>query len=275
MPDFGLNSWTTGDRSSALGDIRAAAAAGYRHVELRDWKLEQHLAAGGSLAELRDRAADGGLTVLSVNTLDDSTLHEGEGLEALVARCRQLAAWAEALDCPQIIVGPSYLGEAARDPAAIRGRTVAALARHAAAAAEHGVRVAFEYHGYAACSINNLTDALAVLDALGDPRVGLVIDAFHFYVGSSRFVELERIDGRRIFIAHLADVDHADKATLRKPNRVLPGEGVLPVRQLIASLERAGYAGPYSLELFNEALWALDPMIIAERGLRSMRSFFP
>jgi len=47
------------------------------------------------------------------------------------------------------------------------------------------------------------------------------------------------------------------------------------VRELIASLERAGYAGPYSLELFNEALWALDPMIIAERGLRSMRSFFP
>ncbi len=275
MPDFGLNSWTTGDGSSALTDIRAAAAAGYRHVELRDWKLEQHLAAGGSIAELRGRAADGGLTVLSVNTLDDSTLHEGERLEALVARCRQLAAWAAALGCPQIIVGPSYLGEAKRDPALIRDRSVAALARYVAVAAEHGVRVAFEYHGYAACSINNLSDARAVLDALGDPRVGLVIDAFHFYVGSSRFDELERIDGRRIFIAHLADVDHADKATLRKPNRVLPGEGVLPVRELIASLQRAGYAGPYSLELFNEALWALDPMIIAERGLRSMRSFFP
>src|SRR5882724_5193665 len=275
MPEFGLNSWTTGDGSSALTDIRAAAAAGYRHVELRDWKLEQHLAAGGSIAELRGRAADGGLTVLSVNTLDDSTLHEGERLEALVARCRQLAAWAAALGCPQIIVGPSYLGEAKRDPALIRDRSVAALARYAAVAAEHGVRVAFEYHGYAACSINNLSDARAVLDALGDPRVGLVIDAFHFYVGSSRFDELERIDGQRIFIAHLADVDHADKATLRKPNRVLPGEGVLPVRELIRSLQRAGYAGPYSLELFNEALWALDPMIIAARGLRSMRGFFP
>jgi 2-keto-myo-inositol isomerase len=275
MPDFGLNSWTTGDNSSALTDIHAAAAAGYRYIELRDWKLEQHLAAGGSIAELRDRAAEGGLAVLSVNTLDDSTLHEGERLEALVARCRQLAAWAASLGCPHIIVGPSYLGEAKRDPAMVRDRSVAALARYAAVAAEHGVRVAFEYHGYAACSINNLSDARAVLDALGDPRVGLVIDAFHFYVGSSRFDELERIDGQRIFIAHLADVDHADKATLRKPNRVLPGEGVLPVRELIRSLQRAGYAGPYSLELFNEALWALDPMIIAERGLRSMRSYFP
>jgi len=178
MPEFGLNSWTTGDKSSALTDIRAAAAAGYRHVELRDWKLEQHLAAGGSIAELRDRAADAGLTVLSVNTLDAATLQDGPKLEALVERCRQLAAWAAALGCPQIIVGPSYLGEAKRDPALIRDRSVAALARYAAVAAEHGVRVAFEYHGYAACSINNLSDARAVLDALGDPRVGLVIDAF-------------------------------------------------------------------------------------------------
>src|SRR5438552_3073079 len=109
MPDFGLNSWTTGDKSSALSDIRAATAAG-----------------------------------------------------------------------------------------------------NAAAAAEHGVRVAFEYHGYAACSINNLSVALAVLDALGDPRVGLVIDAFHFYVGSSRLDELERIDGRRVFITHLTDINHTD-----------------------------------------------------------------
>ena len=69
---------------------------------------------------------------------------------------------------------------------------------------------------------------------LGDARVGLVIDAFHFYVGNSSFDELERFDGARIFIAHLADVDHADRATLRKPNRVLPGDGVLPVRDLIA-----------------------------------------
>ena len=274
MPEFGLNSWTTGDGASALADVRAAAAAGYRHIELRDWKLERHMAAGGSLAELRDRIAAAGLKVLSVNTLDDSTLHEGPKLAALAERCRTLAAWAAALDCPQVIVGPSYLSDGRRDVEAIRGRTVEALARHAAVAAEHGVRIAFEYHGYAGCSINNLADARAVLDALGDARVGLVIDAFHFYVGSSRFDELERFDGRRSFIAHLADVDHADKATLRKPNRVLPGEGVLPVGDLVRSLRRAGYRGPYSLELFNEALWALDPMIVAERGLRSMRSLF-
>ena len=38
MPEFGLNSWTTGEGASALTDVRVAAAAGYRHIELRDWK---------------------------------------------------------------------------------------------------------------------------------------------------------------------------------------------------------------------------------------------
>src|SRR5262249_22150101 len=126
MPDFGLNSWTTGDRSSALTDIRAAAAAGYRYVELRDWKLERHLASGGGIAGLRDRPVEAGLEVLSVNALDDATLQAGPKLEASVERCRQLAAWAAALDCPQVIVGPSYLGGEARDADAIRNRTVAA-----------------------------------------------------------------------------------------------------------------------------------------------------
>ena len=274
MPDFGLNSWTTGEAVGALTDVQVAAAAGYRFVELRDWKIERHLAEGGSLADLRTAAVEAGIGVLSVNTLDDSTLHDGARQTTLVERCRTLAAWAAALDCPQILVGPSYVADGGRDVAAIRERTGAALARYAAVAADFGVRVAFEYHGYAGCSINSLTDARAVLDDLADPRVGLVIDAFHFYVGNSSFDELERTEGSRIFVTHLADVDHADKATLRKPNRVLPGEGVLPVKELVRRLQRANYRGPYSLELFNERLWALDPMTVAERGLRSLQSVF-
>ena len=74
-------------------------------------------------------------------------------------------------------------------------------------------------------------------------------------------------------MSKIRDLD-AVSATLRKPNRVLPGEGVLPVKDLVRRLERAGYRGPYSLELFNETLLAMDPMIVAQRGLTSMRSLF-
>ncbi|MCI0431555.1 MAG: sugar phosphate isomerase/epimerase, partial [Rhodospirillales bacterium] len=133
------------------------------------------------------------------------------------------------------------------------------------------VTIGFEFHGYARCSINNLATASAALEALGDRRVGLVVDAFHFYVGGSSLEELGRSDGSRILIVHLADVDHADRATLGKANRVLPGEGVLPLRALVEQVRRAGYRGPFSLELFREEFWAMDPSVVARRGIEAMR----
>jgi 2-keto-myo-inositol isomerase len=72
---------------------------------------------------------------------------------------------------------------------------------------------------------------------------------------------------------HLADVDDADRKTLGKPNRVFPGEGVLPLGPLIESLKRTGYEGPYSLELFRPDYWAMDPLLVARRGLESMKRF--
>ncbi len=112
-----------------------------------------------------------------------------------------------------------------------------------------------------------------MLEDLDAANVGLVIDAFHFYVGGSRFEDLARLDPKRLFIVHLADVEHAERSKLGKPNRVLPGEGVLPLQELVAAVKRLGYLGAYSLELFREEYWAMDPMIVARKGLASMQRF--
>jgi 2-keto-myo-inositol isomerase len=153
----------------------------------------------------------------------------------------------------------------------IRDRTVAALARYAAVAAEHDVRIGFEFHGYARCSVNTLCDAVTILDELDDKRVGLIVDAFHFFVGGSAFEDLERLDPARLLIAHLADVDHADRDQLGKSNRVMPGDGVLPLSRFVGAISTSGYRGPYSLELFRPEYWAMDPVVVATRGLESMR----
>jgi 2-keto-myo-inositol isomerase len=273
MTAFGLNSWTTGDRVDAATDIRVAGEAGYQFVELRDSKIEQHQARGDSLASLREQARASGIGVLSVNTLDDCTLHQGAKQAALIERCHRLCEWAAALGAPYVIVGPSYQPEPALDAATVRARTVEALEAYGRVAADHGVMVAFEYHGYARCSINNLGDALDVLDQIDAPNIGMVVDAFHFFVGGSLISDLARLGKRRLAIVHLADVDHADRGKLGKPNRVLPGDGVLPIRDIVGEVKRVGYEGAYSLELFREEFWAMDPMVIARKGLASMRKF--
>ena len=40
-------------------------------------------------------------------------------------------------------------------------------------------------------------------------------------------------------------------------DRVLPGEGVLDLPEIISVLERNGYEGYFSIEMFNAGLWQL------------------
>jgi 2-keto-myo-inositol isomerase len=270
---FGIHSWTTGDGVSVLQDIQLAGNAGYDFVELRDGKIEKHLADGGTLAGISEALAWPKLRALSVNTLDDSTLHTGAELEQRAARCDQLCAWAEALGAPYVIVGPTYRRGREIPREVILDQTVESLHRYLEVASRHGVRIAFEFIGYADCSINNLSLALAALDRVGDERLGLVIDAFHFYVGGSSFEALERLDPKRLYIVHMTDADHGDRTRLGKPNRIFPGEGVLPLKEFIASLRRMNYQGPYSLELLRPEYWTMDPAFVVRRGLESMRQF--
>jgi 2-keto-myo-inositol isomerase len=270
---FGLHSWTTGDGVAILTDIEVAGEAGYDFVELRDGKIEKHLMEGGSLVELTVALAKSRLRVLSVNTLDDATLHSGAELEERVAQCERLCGWAEALGAPYVIVGPTYRAGRTIPADLILERTAESLRRYVTVAGAHGVRIAFEFIGYEDCSINNLSAALAAIDRVGDGRLGLVIDAFHFYVGGSSFEVLERLDPSRLLIVHMTDADHGDRARLGKPNRIFPGEGVLPLKQMIQSLRRIDYRGPYSLELLRPQYWTMDPAFVARRGLESMRRF--
>ena len=49
-------------------------------------------------------------------------------------------------------------------------------------------------------------------------------------------------------------------------DRVLPGEGVIQLKTLVAALKTGKYAGPWSLETFNPAYWHEDPEAVARRG---------
>lgn len=270
MPQFGLNGATTGEHVDITTDIRVAAQAGYQYIELRDTKIARHLSAGGSLSSLRALMGREGVAALSVNALEDSTLRDRAGFEEVLARHRTLCEWARALDSPYVVAVPSLFSSGTKPAEAeVRRRSAAAL--RAMIAAADGVRVGFEFLGYPSCSVSTLRAARGIVDDVGDPRVGLVIDAFHFYIGGSQPEDLDGIDPRAIFIVHLDDAPAGEPSALTDAQRLLPGEGVIPLRALTARLQAAGYAGAYSLELFRPEYWAWDPVDLARRGLEGMR----
>ncbi len=279
MRRFGLNGATTGEHVDIATDIRVAGDAGYQAVELRDTKIERYLGSGGTLSALRSMLRDAGVEVLSINALEDSTLRSGARLDEILARCRVFCEWARALEAPYVVAVPSFLpqgatGSARPDEPAIRRQTAAALAAMAGVARGHGVKVGFEFLGFRACSVSTLDAARRILDEVGDPIVGLVVDTFHFYAGGSRLEDLDGFDGSRIFVVHVDDAEAGDPAGLGDAQRLLPGDGAIPLRAIIARLEAAGYGGAYSLELFRPEYWAWPPDEIAHRGLESMRRLF-
>lgn len=70
---------------------------------------------------------------------------------------------------------------------------------------------------------------------------------------------------------HLNDMpDKPADLTHRDFDRVLPGEGVLDLPEIIATLERSGYDGFFSIELFNADLWRLPAKEAARRCYESL-----
>jgi len=268
---FGLNGATTG-QADLQTDLAAASAAGYDAVELRDAKLDAYLRAGGSLAGVRVLCRDSHLSVASLNALEDSTLTAGPARQAVLDRCRQMCAWARDLACPYLIVVPSFL--AGEDRTTVRARTVDALRQMGAVAGGYGVRIGFEFLGFPTCSVRTLDEAQRIVVELGDPAVGLVIDAFHFFAGGSTWAMLDAVDPGRLFVVHLDDAEDRARTELTDRHRLLPGDGVFPLKEFVRRLRTSGYSGVYSLELFRPEYWQWDAFELAKVGLAKMEQLF-
>lgn len=269
---FGLNGATTGPRD-LLTDLRAARDAGYQALEIRDGKLQAYLDGGGSLYALRQELSDAGVEVASLNALERSTLATGDERQAVLRRCRRLSEWAAALDCPYIVAVPSPIAEA-RDPERIAEVTSDALRALADVARPYEVRVGFEFLGFAACSVNTLAKARRIIEAVKDPAVGLVIDAFHFYAGGSTWEMLDGLRPEQLFLVHLDDAEGRPRQTLTDAHRLLPGDGVIPLADLVRRLDGLGYRGLYSIELFRPEYYERDPTLLAREALLRMRALF-
>lgn len=155
------------------------------------------------------------------------------------------------------------------DDATVVVRTRQALLEIAAIAADDGVRVGFEFLGFGWCSVSTLGFARRIVEGMGEPTVGLVIDTFHYYIGGSRLEDLDGLDPSRLFFVHLDDAEGRPRDTLTDAHRLMPGEGAIPLRAMVAKLSSLGFRGPYSVELFRPEYWAMDPPEVARRAKES------
>lgn len=267
---FAMHSTTTG-ALALLDTIDVARAAEFDAFEIGDDKFARHIAAGGTLDEVRDGLARAGVEPIAFTANEPLPLPRGTDDVAMFERSHQaLCERVAALGCTLLVVHPPLQLDHAT-PRIWRDTTTRTLASISRAAGEHGIRVALEFVGTRGSTVRTLADAREIATS-ASPPVGLVLDAFHFYAGASTWDMLEGLDSSEVALVRLTDSQSLPLERLTDANRVLPGEGVVPMRELLRQVESAGYRGTYSIHLARPDYWDWEPRRLARVALESVES---
>jgi sugar phosphate isomerase/epimerase len=139
-----------------------------------------------------------------------------------------------------------------------------------------GIRVAYEGLSWGR-TVHEFTTAWDVICRADCPNLGIGLDSFHIFAAKTPLDALLEIDPARIFLVQLSDFmwqetpTFEERMTTARTFRVFPGEGVHSeqLAGLVLQLERIGYRGDYSFEVFNDDYQQLPLEIVAERARRS------
>ncbi|CAM2151773.1 3-dehydroshikimate dehydratase [Pararobbsia alpina] len=120
--------------------------------------------------------------------------------------------------------------------------------------------------------VNSYRQAWSVVDAVDHPNLGLVLDSFHTLSIRDDLTALDTIPGDRITFVQLADAPilAMDVLEWSRHFRCFPGQGSFDLAPFVAPILRQGYAGPLSLEVFNDGFRAAPTRATALDGLRSL-----
>lgn len=112
-----------------------------------------------------------------------------------------------------------------------------------------------------------LPTALKLVRECNHPNFRVMMDTWHFWGGTSKFEDLDLLRDGELAHLHFEDVP-ADppREIQQQPNRVYPGEGIVPLRRIVEVLKKKKYSGPASLEMFNPAIQGADPYEVAKKA---------
>lgn len=248
-------------KSSLPEDIAAASAAGFKAVEIWAAKMDTFLEEN-PIEALKELLEEAGLQPATFNSIEFITFRPPEEYETVKARCRELCERAHALGCNKIVVVPSPTPEGANWNQIV-DESVRVLHELSEIASPYGVQLAYEFLGFSWCSVRTLEQCWEIVKKTDLPNIGLVIDTCHFYAGGSALEAIEKVDPSKIFIFHINDVEERPLDTIEDAHRLLPGEGVIPLEEILIRLKQIGFDGLCSVELFRPEYWERDPAELA------------
>ncbi len=243
-------------------DLRAARSAGFDLLEIWAAKLRNFLKTH-PVADLKLLFEACGVGPLSINSIEHITFRTADDYTQIKAECETLSSIASKLGCPYLVVVPGKLPTGTPSRQQIIDESVNVLQELGEIAVGHGVGLGFEFLGQTDCSVQTLDLANEIVKNADRPNIGLVIDSFHFYAGGSTIDMIDALDAKRLFIFHINDAEDRPREELQDSHRLLPGMGILPLREMLRAFHRIGYDRVASVEIFRPEYWERDPFELA------------
>lgn len=267
---FSLNTATIrGQKLGIVKEIEIASQAGYSGIEPWVDTIQQYLAGGGSLKDLRQRLVDSGLTVEGAigfpEWIVDDDARRAQGLERakremdIVAQLggrRFAAPPAGATDLPRL------------DLLQVADRYKALLEAGDAI----GVVPQLELWGFSR-NLNRLGDCVSVAVECGHPKACVLADVYHLHKGGSDYHGMALLGAATLHVFHMNDFPaEPPRDKIDDSYRVYPGDGTGPLPAMLRALCASRGTKVLSLELFNREYWKQDPLQVARTGLAKMQA---
>jgi len=248
--------------------VDLAADVGYDAIEPWIGEIRRYIEGGGQIEDLRQQIEDAGLEVASAIGFAHWIVDDENDRAAAFDTMRSDMLLLRSIGGRRIAASPA--GATRGEPldlrdVAVRYHALLELGR------ETEIVPQLEIWGPSK-TLHSLSELLFAAVESGHPDACLLPDVYHIYRGGSDFSALRLINGRAIHVFHMNDYPgDVPRDQQTDAHRVFPGDGIAPLGAMIRDLVAAGFAGIFSLELFNRDYWERNLTEVVREGLRKMR----
>lgn len=263
-----LNTSTiSGQKTGFLKEFEITAKAGYNGIEIWIRDLQKYVEEGGSLTDLKKKISDLGLKVENAIGFAEWIVDDENQRKTAKEQLKREMELVSQVGCSRIAAPPAGAYNVTLDlfKVAARYREILELGD------QTGVVPVLEFWG-ASTSLYHISQAMFVATAANHPKASILPDVYHMFRGGSGYDSLKQISGNTIEIFHFNDfVNTIPREKQTDSDRVYPGDGTAPFRQIITDLYNTGGTKVLSLELFNKTYWEKDALEVAATGLSKMK----
>jgi 2-keto-myo-inositol isomerase len=248
--------------------IDIAAKAGYNAIEPWIREIDEHIKGGGKVRDLARRIEDHGMTVESSIGFSEWIVNDASRRKRGLEDARRSMDLVRQIGGKRMAAPPAGATDLALDLSVVtdRYRKLLELGDRFEVAPE------VELWGFSK-TLTRLSDAAWVAIQSDHPRACVLPDVFHLYKGGSGFEGMRLLGPDAYHVIHVNDYPaQPPRARITDAQRVFPGDGIAPYKNILRTMRMAGFHGVLSLELFNREYWKRDPLTVARTGLEKMRA---